>query len=106
MYPQPPYFRGGRGFDIGPLYLHQHGGSGALEWATFALVLLLVLGLFASVVSGYGMRPRPAFGRRRFRSGRPDPLEVVRLRFASGQISRDEYLRTVEDLTPIPPTPE
>jgi uncharacterized membrane protein len=106
MNPQPPYFRGGRGFEVGPVYLHQHGGTGALAWATFALVLLLVLGLFASVVSGYAVRARRPIGPRRFGRRRPDPLEVLRLRFASGQITREEYLRAVDDLTPGAPTRE
>jgi hypothetical protein len=44
--------------------------------------------------------------------GRPDPLEILRMRFASGQMTRDEFLQATSDLTatattveqPPPPT--
>lgn len=41
----------------------------------------------------------------RMRGGaRPDPLEILRMRFASGQISRDEYLQATSDLATEAPT--
>lgn len=105
MNPYPPF---PRGFYRGPetFSFHEHAGSTSLQWATFALVLLIALTLFALIVARLaGGPPR----RRRFRMrGGPDPLEVVRMRFASGQITRDEYLQAASDLTaqPGPPPPE
>jgi hypothetical protein len=41
--------------------------------------------------------------------GRPDALEVARLRYAQGAIGRDEYVQLVQDLggevEPPPPPP-
>jgi putative membrane protein len=99
----PPF--PGRGFGFGPgLRVQEHVGNTPLQWATFALVLLIVLTLGALIVarlSGGGPRRRHIAMRRR---GRPDALEVLRLRFASGQISREEYLQAVSDLTADAPT--
>ena len=101
----PPF--PGRGFGYGPgtLQIHQHVADPALAWATFALVLLLVLSvgvmIVARVASG-GPRHRSQF---RFR-GAPDPLDMLRMRFASGQITREEFLQGMSDLTPPgPPQP-
>jgi uncharacterized membrane protein len=105
MNPYPPF---PRGFYRGPgtFGIHEHAGNTSLEWATFALVLLIVLTLGALIVARLADGPP----RRRFRMrGGPDPLEVVRMRFASGQITRDEYLQVTSDLTahhgPPPPEP-
>jgi uncharacterized membrane protein len=38
--------------------------------------------------------------------GRPDPLEVLRMRFASGQITRDEFLQATSDLSATETTVE
>ncbi|HZQ88935.1 MAG TPA: SHOCT domain-containing protein [Gaiellaceae bacterium] len=104
MNPYPPF--PGRGFGFGPgLRAQEHVGNTPLQWATFALVLLIVLTLGALIVarlSGGGPRRRSIARMRR--RGRPDALEVVRMRFASGQISREEYLQAVSDLTPDAPT--
>jgi uncharacterized membrane protein len=104
QYPQFP----GRGFGYGPgaFQIHQHVADPALAWATFALVLLLVLAVGAMIVArlagGGGRRHRRQF---RFR-GAPDPLDVLRMRFASGQITREEFLQGMSDLTPPgPPQP-
>jgi uncharacterized membrane protein len=72
-----------------------HGGPGALAWAIFALQLVLLLGLGALLVSALagsrlrpGARPLPASG----------PLEIVRMRYARGELSRDDYLQATRDL--------
>lgn len=94
----PPFQ--GRGFGYGPaMRVHEQLGNTPLQWATFALVLLIVLTLGALIVA------RLAGGgghRRRFRMHRHgvDPLDVLRVRFASGQITRDEYLQATHDLAP------
>src|SRR5581483_4726194 len=102
-YPRLP----GRGFGYGPaMRVHEQLGNTPLQWATFALVLLIVLTLGALVVArlaGGGPRHRRHFVKMR-RPGGPDPLEIVRMRFASGQISREEYVQAVSDLTADAPT--
>jgi uncharacterized membrane protein len=110
---QNPPFRG-RGFGFGQnlIAFHDHAANTPLQWATFALVLLIALTLGALIVArmsqGGGRRRRgfgpPRRGRMRMRGGGPDPLDVVRMRFASGQISREEYLQAVADLTADAPT--
>lgn len=88
-----------------------HGGGNALEWVLFALLLLLIVLVFAQLLLTV-MRPRRFGGRRHFRQrlhgpppggegrawGRPDALEVARLRYAQGAIGRDEYTQLVQDL--------
>ena len=97
-----------QGFGYGPaLRVHEQLGNTPLQWATFALVLLIALTLGALIVARVaGGPPR----RRRFRMrGRPDPADVLRMRFASGQISREEYLQATHDLAvdaPTQPQPE
>ena len=108
MNSNPPFRnRGGTFFD--PAY--HHGGPSALAWTIFALQLLLVLGLGALLVSalaGPRVRPwaRPFPGPSRPPSGpqpgRPDPLEVVRMRYARGELSRDDYLQATRDLGDTP----
>jgi len=102
-YPQFP-----RGFYRGPgtFGIHEHAGNTSLEWATFALVLLIALTLGALIVARLARGGRRRHGHFRFAGA--DPLEVVRMRFASGQITRDEYLQATSDLTahhgpPAPP---
>jgi uncharacterized membrane protein len=106
----PPFQR--RGFGPGTLSVHEHMANSALAWATFALVLLLVLTIGALLVarfSGGGRRHRRHFGPPMMRGrggGRPDPLEILRMRFASGQITRDEFLQATSDLTATATTVE
>jgi len=111
MNDNPPFpFRRG-GFDAGPGYMHQlHQGQPALAWATFALVLLLVLAFFAVLIA------RTAAGRHHRRwhhklalvgpGGPPDPLEFLRMRYARGEIDRDAFLLGTSDLTASAPTGE
>lgn len=109
MNPNPPFQ--GRGFGYGPglVRVHDQMANTPLQWATFALVLLIVLTLGALIVARFagGGPRRRHFVKMRRHGGGPDALEVVRMRFASGQISREEYLQAVSDLTastqPQPP---
>lgn len=99
----PPFQ--GRGFGYGPaMRVHEHLGNTPLQWATFALVLLIALTLGALIVARLAGGGRH---RRRFRMMHRhgvDPLDVLRVRFASGQISRDEFLQATHDLAPEAPT--
>jgi hypothetical protein len=103
----------GRGFGFAPniVAFHAHAGNTPLQWATFSLVLLIALTLGALVIarfargghrgSGYGPPRMKMHG-----PGRPDPLEILRMRFASGQITRDELLQGTADLTGAAPPPQ
>jgi uncharacterized membrane protein len=110
---QPPdNFRGGRPL-FGPngIMVDHHGGPSALSWTIFALQLLMLAALAVLLVRAFAFRPRPAGPpQRRFvrRHGPPDPLTHLRMRYASGDISRDEYLEKTRDLggTPDEPTEE
>ncbi|MHB8650463.1 MAG: SHOCT domain-containing protein [Gaiellaceae bacterium] len=103
-----PPFQGGRGFGFGFADgRFHHGGPPALAWATFALVLLLVLSFAALLLSQFSARRALARhgGPRRFAFAggpgsrrRPDPLDVLRHRYAGGEISRDEFLQGTSDL--------
>jgi uncharacterized membrane protein len=102
----------GRGFDIGPIYLQHHGGgNSSLAWATFALVLLLVLAFGAVLIARAASRgPRLWQRRMAFAGGPPqgrlDPLELLRARYARGEISRDEFLQGTSDLASSAPSEE
>lgn len=110
MNPYPPFQGRGFGFGHGFVRFHEHVGNTPLQWATFALVLLIALTLGAFVVARLASGP-PRRHRLRMRGGRPDPFEVLRMRFASGQIGREEYQQAVSDLAvdaptqPQPPAP-
>jgi hypothetical protein len=94
-----------------------HRGGDSLEWVIFALLLLLIVLAIAQLV--LSVMRRPGFGGPRHQGfklhgppggrpwGRPDALEVARLRYAQGAIGRDEYLQLVQDLggDPEPPPP-
>jgi putative membrane protein len=117
----PDGFRGGDGMPFrGQLVQHVDGGGpSTLAWAIFALVLvLLVLAIVSLAVDAYH-RHRDA----RAGQGVDTPpksadssraLAVLDDRYARGEISRDDYLRTRDDLRGvteattqvIPPEPE
>ena len=100
--PFPMFHRGG--FDAGPFYAHQ-GGPHALAWATFALVLLLVLSFFALLIARTAGRRSHGWHRKMVFAGGPgghDPLELLRMRYARGEIDRDAFLQGTSDLTEKP----
>jgi hypothetical protein len=116
---QPPNDFRGRGFGFPSNLVDHHGGPPALAWVIFALQLLMLAALALLIVRSFtGRRPRfaggppPGPGARRFvrhgPPGPPDPLTHVRMRYASGDITRDEYLEKTRDLggTPEEPTEE
>jgi len=107
----PPFPGRGSGFG-GSMAVHLHQGNTSLQWATFALVVLLVVMFGAFLVATWARRGRRRhFGRQVFGGppgfrGRPDALEILRMRFASGQMSRDEFLQAASDPTASAPTIE
>jgi hypothetical protein len=107
----PPFH--GRGFGYGPMVAHFQQGNSSLEWATFALVLFLAIGFALALVAVLAGRGRHRglqrgmfLGPPGFRGSPPDALEMLRMRFASGQMTRDEFLQATRDLTSTAPTPE
>jgi uncharacterized membrane protein len=116
--------RGGQ-YPMRQFYLD--GGSGhhpgGLGWVIFALLLLLILLMFVQLALTL-MRPRfggpgkfrhrggpPGFGW----GGGPDAAAIARIRYARGEISREEYSQLVDDLggptgpphgPPPPPPPD
>lgn len=102
MAPNRP-FRDGYGFMD-----YHHGGPGALGWTVFALQLLAIAGiawLLVSLLLGRaGRRATPvAVPAGPAASG---PLETLHMRYARGEIGRDEYLQARADLSgePLPPS--
>jgi hypothetical protein len=114
-----PAPRRGGGFGVSPQFIHYSTGHDALAWATFALVLLLVLTVYALVIARFARRsqrrrgfggpghrrrfgfagPGPGMGPGRGMGPAPDPLDVLRWRYARGEIGRDEFLLATSDLT-------
>jgi uncharacterized membrane protein len=117
----PPYgFRGGDGVPFrGALVQHVDGrGPSSLAWAIFALVLLLlVLAIVSLAIDAYyrsrSVRPAvaSALGSGTGPGGSSEALAVLDARYARGEVSRDEYIQTRNDLggattQVIPPQPE
>jgi len=102
----------GRYFDVGR---GAHGSGDSLEWVIFALLLVLILLVIALIALSLVRRPR--FGGRLHKRrgmhgppgppggrpwGRPDPLSIARMRYAQGEIGRDEYVQLTRDLSGEP----
>jgi len=97
-----PPFRYRPGTFVYPAGGH-HGGPSALAWTTFALELLLLLGLAALLASMFARgRRRPVAAPAGVPAQLGDPLDVVRMRYARGELGRDEYLQAVRDLGGAP----
>ncbi len=85
----------------GGFLVSHHGGPGALGWTIFALQLVLVLGvawLAASTLAGVLARRRSPASAGADTAATADPLEMLRMRYARGEIGRDEYLQARADL--------
>ncbi len=91
-----------------PVYLGHHHGGHPLAWVLFALLLVVLLLVIANLVATLTRRrrgpwaggPRPWPHRDAgpvFADGGPE--HVLRLRYARGEISRDEFLQASADLT-------
>ena len=114
----PDGFRGDDGMPFrGALVQHPDGGGpSALTWAIFALLLLLLLLAVASLVVDLYSRRRDARAAATAPSAPTEPtvaLATLDDRYARGEIPRDDYLRTRDDLrgatdatTQVIPPPE
>jgi len=100
--------------DNGPSVLVYHHGPGALGWAVLALQLLLLLGIAWLIASLAFRRPgrRPAAAPASAPAAQENAaLETLHMRYARGEIGRDEYLQARSDLggdplsVPGQPTP-
>jgi uncharacterized membrane protein len=99
----PPDGQGfGRTFLVPGRFVH-HGGAQPLHWATFAIVLALLLlstATFLLLLNRTRGASAPRWGWRRS-APRPmlDPaLATLSARYARGEIGRDEFLRASDDL--------
>jgi len=102
MYPYHPF--SGNGQDV---VVYHHAGPGPLGWTIFALDLLLVIGvawLLAALVFGRGgRRPTAAAVAAASAPVRDSAaLETLEMRYARGEVGRDEYLQARSDLGGAP----
>lgn len=97
----------GRGYPGFPQYaMHAHNGHGLL-WLFFLVLFVAALAVIAALVfrslagrrSGW-LRPAVVTG-----MAAGDALSVVRLRYARGEIDRDQFLQATADLTAQPESP-
>ncbi len=84
---------------------YHYGGPSAYGWTVFALQLVIVLGivwLLASLLLGGRLgrgKPAAATAGPALPSRRgDDPLAVLRMRYAKGEIEREQYLQASADL--------
>ncbi|HMO58161.1 MAG TPA: SHOCT domain-containing protein [Roseiflexaceae bacterium] len=73
--------------------MHGYDMFSGMGWVGMAVMILIWLGVIALVVWGVSA----LFPRSRATS-EPDAFEIVRRRYARGEISREEYLQAVEVL--------
>jgi uncharacterized membrane protein len=104
-------FGPGRGFrgDGGTVFLAGHHGDHPLAWAIFALLLVVLL-LSAATLAlelARGRRGprtwRPAFAER---GPAPPPEVILATRYARGELTRDEFLRSLDDVRGRAPRPD
>jgi|SRR3954463_3805778 uncharacterized membrane protein len=84
------------GFFPGPAFQEHHGPGSTLGWVIFALQLLMLAGLAVLIARAF-MGPRFR-GKGRPGHGPGDPFEIARIRYARGEVSREQYLEIVGDL--------
>jgi uncharacterized membrane protein len=112
-YGSPPLApRGWTGY--APLYAEHHHGGHPLAWVLFALILVLLLLVIANLATTLRRRRRgpwtsgPAPWMRHgagLAAAGGAPEEVLRLRYARGEITRDEFLQASADLAGPGPAP-
>ena len=81
-------------------FMHGGGGPHVFAWLLFALLLVFLVGLVVFFTGRWGglHRGSPAPGTLAPRAG-DDAQDLVRLRYARGEIDREEFLSRKQDLT-------
>ena len=80
-----------------------HGGHGFFGWFLLFLVVALLIGLIVAYATRLLGSHSPAAAGTAPRTG-DDPVELLRLRYARGEIDRDTFVQTNADLGgPAPP---
>jgi len=89
------------------LPVHAHGGwflsrglLMCLGWVLLVLLVVLVVYLISGRTKRASPAPPSAAATPRLPKPSEDALEIARLRYARGDISRDEYLQMKADLQP------
>lgn len=73
--------------------MHGYGMMTGMGWLGMAAMLLIWVGVIALVI--WGLRGLFPSGRA---AAEPDALEIVRRRYARGELSREEYLVATDTL--------
>jgi uncharacterized membrane protein len=108
---QPGFGPGHFGRSDGPMYFGEHHGGGGWHWIVPLLFLLVLAALVAWTVLQARRTPR-AVAIAPGGAAAVDPaLAELRLRYARGEVSRDEFVATEADLrglaaAPAPPPPQ
>ena len=89
MGPRPEFLRPER---------FEQAGTDPILWAVFGLAIALLVIVALALTAMYAGRRSWRFGPP-FPAGGPlDPLEFLRMRYARGKMSREEYLQASADL--------
>ena len=84
---------------------HDNGGDPHVwAWLFFLLVVALVIGLAVFLAVRYAGR-RTALPAAAGPVALDEPLAVLRMRYARGEVPREEFLQASEDLGRPPPSP-
>lgn len=94
----------GEGMRNHDYFMHGGGGPHVFAWLLFALLLVFLVGLVVFFTGRWGglHRGSPAPGTLAPRAG-DDAQDLVRLRYARGEIDRETYLQLSRDLGAAPP---
>src|SRR5438876_11084255 len=94
VFPGPgPRFR-----EMFPMYVH-NGHGHPLAWVVFGLLILTLLLVTMLVAARFTGGPPRRWRHLAFAGGPPglQPLELLRMRYARGEIGRDEFLQASSD---------
>lgn len=82
-------------------YMHGSDGPHTFAWLLMFLLLALLIGLVVMLVTKWeGGRRAAAAGTAPLARTGDDPYELVRLRYARGEIDRETFLQVSQDLSP------
>ena len=85
-------------------YVQHGGGPHIFAWLLFVFLLLLLIGLAVLVLTRFSITQRsPALPAPVPMRAGEDPQELLRLRYARGEIDRETFLQVSQDLGGNPP---